>query len=132
MPPKGKAIAEVSNPLIQPQIDFHHTPLVDKDCKIIETSSQFDLFEIYYWWEEQLIDQCDEIGLWECQLPHYIFPQIHRAPEFVRKCHESYDPNQRAIISPIGQILCPINADSIEKMLQAPATIPTHPFPMKA
>ena len=65
MRPKGKTIVEVSNPLIQPQIDFHHTPLVDKDCKIIETSSQFDLFEIYCWWEEQLIDQSDEIGLWE-------------------------------------------------------------------
>ena len=74
MPPKGKSIAEVSNPLIQPQIDFHHIPLVEKDCKIIETSSQFDLFEIYCRWEEQLIDLSDEIGLWESQLPHYTFP----------------------------------------------------------
>jgi len=63
MPPKGKTIAEVSNPLIHPQVDFHHTPLVDKDCKIIVTSSQFDLFEIYYWWEEHLVDQSDEIQL---------------------------------------------------------------------
>lgn len=69
-----------------------------------------------------------EIGLWDCHLPHYIFPQIHRAPEFVRKCHESYDPSQRDIISPTGEILCFINAQSIEQMLQAPTIAPTHPF----
>ena len=46
-PPKGKEIVEIQNPLIHPQVDFHHTPLVDKDCKIIESSSQFDLYEIY-------------------------------------------------------------------------------------
>jgi len=52
MPPKVKAIAKVSNLLIQPQIDFRHTPLADKDYKIIETSSEFDLFEMYCFWEE--------------------------------------------------------------------------------
>ena len=85
MPPKGKAIVEVPNPLIHPQFNFHHVPLVNKECKIVETSSQFDLFEIYCWWEDQLINQTDEIKLLESQLPHYIFPQIHRALEFLRK-----------------------------------------------
>ena len=78
--------------------------------------------------EDQLIDQTDEIGLWDSVLPHYIFPQIHKALEFVRKCHESYDPSQRAIISPTREILCLINAESIEKLLQAPTIAPTHPF----
>jgi len=82
--------------------------------------------------EDQLIDQIDEIGLWDSQLPHYIFPQIHRAPEFVRKCHESYDPNQRAIISPIGEILCSINSDSIEKNCRPLLLHQLILFPMKA
>lgn len=128
MPPKGKEIVEIPNPLIDPQVDFHHTPLVNKDCKIIESSSQFDLYEIYCCMEDQLVDQSDEIGLWDSNLPHYIFPHKHRAPKFVRKCHESYDPNQRAIIPPTGEILCFINVESIEKILQAPTMAPTHPF----
>jgi len=74
MPHKGKEIAEIPNPLIHPQVDFHHTPLVERDCKIIESSSQFDLYEIYYWMEDQLVDQINEIGLWDSHLPHYIFP----------------------------------------------------------
>lgn len=78
--------------------------------------------------EDQLIDQKNEIGLWDSLLSHYIFPHIRKAPEFVKKFHESYDPTQRAIISPIGEILCFINAESIEKMLQAPSITPTHPF----
>lgn len=92
-----------------------------------------DFFLIWFIWSLLLVGRSSNWRerwnwLWESQLPHYIFPQIHRAPEFVRKCHESYDPNQRAIMSPIREILYPINADSIEKMLQAPATTPTHPF----
>jgi len=63
MPPKGKEIAKIPNPLIHPQVDFHHTPLVNRDCKSIKSSSQFDLYEIYYWMEDQLIDQTNEIGL---------------------------------------------------------------------
>lgn len=102
MPHKWKEVAETQNPLIHPQADFHHTPLVDKYFKIHESLSKFDLFEIYYWMEDQFIDQTDKIRLWDSHLPHYIFPQIHRAPEFFRKCHASYDPNQRAIISPTG------------------------------
>lgn len=128
MPPKGKEVAEIPNPLVHPHVDFHHTPLVGRNCKIIETSSQFDLYEIYCWMEDQLINQTDEIGLSDSLLPHYIFPQIHRAPEFVRKCHEYYDPSQRTIISSIGEILCLINVESIEKMLQAPTITQTHRF----
>lgn len=41
---------------------------------------------------------------------------------------KSYDPSQREIISPTGEILYSINSNSIEKMLQAPSTTPTHPF----
>ena len=78
--------------------------------------------------EDQLIDQIDEIRLWDSLLPHYIFSQIHKAPEFVKKCHESYDHIQREIISPIGEILNFINVESIEMMLHAPTITPTHPF----
>jgi len=110
MAPKGKEIAKILNPLIHPHLDFHHTPLADRDYKIIQSLSQFVLYEFYCWMEDQLVDQTDEIGLWDSHLPHYIFPQIHRTPEFVRKFHESYDPNQRAIISPSREILYFINA----------------------
>lgn len=69
MPPKGKEIVEIPNTLIRPQVDFHHTPLVDRDCKIIESSSQFNLYEIYCWMEDQRVDQTDEIRLWDSHLP---------------------------------------------------------------
>ena len=110
MPPKGKEVAKTPNPLIHPQVGFHHTLLVDRDCKINESLSKFDLFEIYCWMEDQFIDQTDEIGLWDSHLPHYISSQTYIAPEFVIKCHEAYDPNQRAIISHTAEILCSIDS----------------------
>jgi len=128
MPPKGKEVAEIPKSLIHPQVDFHHTPLVDRNYKTHESLSEFDLFEICCWMEDQLVDQMDEIGFWDSHLPHYIFPQIYRALESVRKYHASYDPTQIAIISPTREIMCSINAQSIEQMLQAPTIVPTHPF----
>jgi len=39
-----------------------------------------------------------------------------------------YDPTQRAIISPRGEIFHSINSQSIDEILQAPNIVPTHPF----
>ena len=61
--------------MLPPTFQLHHIPLVDRDYKIAEEKCEFDLFELYFWFEDNLIDQNDEIGLWECNLPLYIFPK---------------------------------------------------------
>ena len=67
------------------------------------------------------MDKKNEIGLWESNLPHYIFPQTFHSPEFSRKFQTCYIPNQRAIIAPSGEILFTITAKTIYQMMQAPS-----------
>lgn len=121
MPPKKKSYEEPLNPLIHPHVDLDHVPLADRDYKIHETFCKFELFEMCYWLQEKYIDKSDDIGLWESKLPHYIFPHTHSAPEFIRKCQACYIPSQRAIISPTGEIIFTITAQSIDQMMQAPS-----------
>ena len=93
MPPNNKGLEEPVSLLLHPQIEFHHIPLVDRDHKIHETLCELDLFELYCWLEDKFLDKSDDIGLWDSNLPHYIFPHTHSAPEFVRICQAWYMPN---------------------------------------
>jgi len=58
---KSKVIEE--NPLLPIVIDLDHQPMVDQEYKIIETSGEFDLYELYNWLKRKLIDLSDELGL---------------------------------------------------------------------
>ena len=89
MPPK--ADQQPFNPMVYPQVDLDHIPLADSDYKIHETESDLDLFDIYCWLEDKLLDEADGINLWKTKLPHYIFPITHSFPELIRKCQSCYD-----------------------------------------
>ena len=72
MPPKKKNNGNPINQLLPPTIDLDHIPLAGRKYKITETKCEFDLFELYCWFEDNFIDQTDEIGLWESNLPFYV------------------------------------------------------------
>ena len=57
MPPNRKEVSETQNDLFHPQVDFHHTPLVDRDYQIHESLSEFEWFDIYCWMEDQFLNQ---------------------------------------------------------------------------
>ena len=105
MPPKDKDPKENINPLIFPPLDLHHIAMADIYYQIYETHSDIDIIEMYFWLEEKWIVKFDEIQLWECNLPYFIFPPTHSAPNFIRKCHASYLPSQRAIVNYNGQVM---------------------------
>jgi hypothetical protein len=65
-----------------------------------------------------VLDQSDEIGLWESNFSLYLFPQIHHFPEFALKCQAHYIPNQRAIISSSRDVLFFITPEDIDQMMQ--------------
>ena len=51
--------------MVFPQMDLDHTALEDRDYKIYEIESDFDLFDVYCWLEEKFLDEADDISLWE-------------------------------------------------------------------
>jgi hypothetical protein len=105
MAPKSKPAEGEENPFLPPPVDLDKIPLVDKDRLITDTKCDFDFSDLQSWLREVFLDQSDEIGLWESNLPLYLFPQIHHFPEFALKCQAHYIPEQRAVISSSGEIL---------------------------
>jgi hypothetical protein len=75
---------------------------------------------LHFWLKDTFLDQSDEIGLWESNLPLYLFPQIYHFPEFSLKCQAHYLPNQRAIVSSSGETLFTITSETIDQMMQVP------------
>ena len=86
MASKTKQAEEEENPFVPPPVDLDKIPLVDKDRLIADTVCSFDFSDLNSSLREVILDQSDEIGLWESNLPLYLFPQIHHFPEFALKC----------------------------------------------
>jgi hypothetical protein len=128
MVPKSKSSEIKENPFLPPPIDLDRIPLVDKDYLIAELKCEFDFFELHFWLRDTFLDQSDEIGLWESNLPLYLFPQIYHFPEFTLKCQAHYLPNQRAIVSSSGETLFTITPENIDQMMQVPRAESLAPF----
>jgi hypothetical protein len=77
MAPKPRPTEGEENPFLPPPIDLDKISLVDKDRLIADTICDFDFSDLQSWLREVFLDQSDEIGLWESNLPLYLFPQIH-------------------------------------------------------
>jgi hypothetical protein len=128
MAPKSKKSNVEENPFLPPPVDLDRIPLADKDYLISETRCEFDVAELQSWFKDTFIDQSDEIGLWESNLPLYLFPQVHHFPEFSLKCQAHYLPDQRAIISSSGETFFSITPETIDQMMQVPRAEPRSPL----
>ena len=90
---KTKQDEEEENPFLPPLVDLDKIPLVDKDHLIADTICSFNFSNLQSWLREVFLDQSDEIGLWESNLPLYLFPQIHNFLEFSLQCQAHYVPD---------------------------------------
>jgi hypothetical protein len=125
---KMKQAEEEENPFVPPPVDLDKIPLVDKDRLITDTICSFDFSDLQSWLREVFLDQSDEIGLWESNLPLYLFPQTHNFPEFALHCQAHYVPDQKAIISSSGDVLFFITPEDIDQMLQITRAESMSPF----
>ena len=118
------------NPLQPHAVDVEHTPLADKDLKIRDPITDFNLLELHYWSHDKFMDQADEIHLWESNFPKYVLPQTFQFPEIIL-CQVNYLQNERALISHNKEILFTITTESIKFMLQIQPKPDEAPFPIK-
>jgi hypothetical protein len=125
---KSRQAEEEENPFLPPPVDLDKIPLVDKDRLIADTICSFDFSDLQSWLREVFLDQSDEIGLWESNLPLYLFPQIHHFPEFSLKCQAHYIPDQKAIVSSSGDVLFFITPEDIDQMMQITRAESASPF----
>ena len=85
MASKTRPAEEEENPFVPPPVDLDKIPLVDKDCLVADTACNFDFSDLQSWLREVFLDQSDEIGLWESNLPLYVVPQIYHFLKFSLK-----------------------------------------------
>jgi hypothetical protein len=128
MVPKPRQAEGEENPFLPPPVDLEKIPLVDKDKLIADTQCDFDFSDLQSWLREVFLDQSDEIGLWESNLPLYLFPQIHHFLEFTLKCQAQYILEQRVVVSSSGDTLFFITPEDIDQMMQIPRVDSTSPF----
>jgi hypothetical protein len=128
MAPKSKSTEIEENPFLPPPIDLDRIPLVDKDHLIAELEWEFDFFELHFWLKDTFLDHRDEIGLWESNLPLYLFPHIYHFPEFTLKFQVHYLPRHRAIVSSSGETLFTITLETINQIMQIPRVDSLSPF----
>jgi hypothetical protein len=128
MAPKSKKAEVEENPFLPPPVDLDRIPLADKDYLISETRCEFDFAELQSWFKDTFLDQSDEIGLWESNLPLYLFPQVHHFPEFSLKCQAHYLPDQRVVVSSSGETLFFITPEAIDQMMQISRAESASPF----
>jgi hypothetical protein len=128
MAPKSKKSEVEENPFLPPPVDLDRIPLAEKDYLISETRCEFNFVELHSWFRDTFLDQSDEIGLWESNLPLYLFPQIHHFLEFSLKCQAHYLLSQRAFVSSSGETLFTITPESIDQMMQISRAESPSPF----
>jgi hypothetical protein len=118
MAPKSKQAEGEENLFLSPPVDLDRIPLADKDHLITYTKCNFDFVDLQSWLKEFFLDQSDQIGLWDSNLPLYLFAQIHHFPEFSLKCQAHYIPEKRAIVSSSREVLFLITPETIDQMMQ--------------
>jgi hypothetical protein len=120
MVPKSKYSEIVENFFLPPPVDLDRTPLAYKDYLIVEPKCKFDFFKLHLWLIDTFLDQSNEIGLWESNIPLYLFPQTYHFPDFSLKCQAHYLPSQRDIVSLSGETLFTITPETIDQIMQIP------------
>jgi hypothetical protein len=120
MAPKSKHSEINKNLFLPPPIDLDQIPLANKNYLISKPKCEFNFSELCSWFRDTFLDQSYDIGLWESNIPLYLFPQIHHFPEFSLECQMHYLPNQIAIVSSSREALFTITAETIDQMMQIP------------
>jgi len=63
-------------------------------------------------------------------MPIYYLPSVNVFPDLIHQCHANYEPTQRAVMAPSGDVLFHITPESINEMLHFRPTQPLAPLSM--
>jgi len=76
-------------------------------------------------------NKADIFGTWESNMPIYYLSSLNVFPDLIHQCCSNYEPSQRAVMDPSGNVLFYITPQSINEMLQFNPTQPLVPLSMK-
>lgn len=76
-------------------------------------------------------NKTNKFGICESNIPIYYLPSVNVLLDLIHQCCANYEPFQRAVMSPLGDVLFYITPKSINEMLQFKPTQPLVPPTMR-
>jgi len=104
-------------PITTPHRDLDYLLLANKYFQIKDLTFDDSPLRLHCKYQNLYLNNVDNIGLWESNLPKYEFPSVHIFLDIVHQCHANYNPNLRAVMSPDQQIHFTITRESINEIL---------------
>src|ERR1700738_393442 len=114
------SIALNVTPLNAPQRELDWQDLADLDYQISENARAKCTFHIHLLNELRARhrDGTYILGIWESSLPIFKLPQVNQFPDLIHLCAVYYDPMQRAMLNPKGEVVFYTTPEAIREMLQ--------------
>ena len=106
-------------------------PLADRDYQIDDMEGFKPHLQAFCEIRNSHKNKTDLFGIWESNMPIYYLPSINVFPDLIHQCCANYEPSQRAVMGPSGNVLFYITPQSINEMLQFKPTQPLVPLTMK-
>ena len=104
-------------PLNAPHKALESLPLADRDYLIQDLIGDRNHLQTFCELRNSYLNNNDFYGIWESNFPIYFLPSVNIFPKIIHLYCENYEPTERAVNSPSGNILFHITPDSINQML---------------
>jgi len=118
-------------PLNAPHKELEWQPLANRDFQINYMEGYKPHHQAFSEIRNSYKNKADLFGIWESNMPIYYLPLVNVFPDLIHQCCANYEPSQRAIMNPSGNVLFYITPQSINEMLQFKPTQPLVPLSMK-
>ena len=117
--PAGSAALN-DTPLNAPQRELDWQDLADLDYQISEDAPSKCTYHIRLLNEirARYRDGTDILGIWESSLPTFKMPQVKQFPDLIYLCASCYDPIQRVVMNPRGEVVFYTTPQAIRDMVQ--------------
>jgi len=114
-----------------PYKELEWLPLADRDFQINDMESDKHHLQAFFEIRNSYRNKADIFGIWESNMPIYYLPSVNVFLDLINQCCANYEPSQRAVMDPYGNVLFHITPQSINEMLQFKPTQALVPLSMK-
>ena len=92
-------------PLNAPHRELEWIPLADRDYQIADMEGDMPHLQVFCEIRNKFRSKADLLGIWESNMPMYYLPSVNVFPDLIHQCCANYEPSQRAVMDPGGNVL---------------------------
>lgn len=92
-------------PLNTPHKELQSQSLADRDYQIDDMEGYNPHLQAFCEIRNNYKNKADIFGIWESSMSIYYLPSVKFFPDLIHQCCANYEPSQRAVMSPSGNVL---------------------------